>query len=70
MSTAGSAATLIQAMKELSNEWQQTKSSWHDIKSQEFERRYLEGLPAHIMQATTVIQEIDILLKKIRSDCE
>ena len=70
MSTRGSAANLVQAMKDLSVEWQQTKASWRDVKSQEFERTYLDVLPSHIARATAVMEEIDALLRKIRSDCE
>jgi len=70
MNASGAAANLIQAMKILTNEWQQTQAHWHDIKSQEFERNYLEPLPGHVAGAVTVMEEIDALLKKIRSDCE
>jgi len=70
MNAAGSAANLVQSMKNLNLQWQETQASWHDSKSQEFEKRYLEPLPGHIATALTVMEEIDLLLKKIRSDCE
>jgi len=70
MSTKGSAALLAQAAKDLSNKWQETKASWSDVKSDEFERKYIEALPAQVTQAMAVIAEIDVLLRKIRSDCE
>jgi hypothetical protein len=70
MSTKGSGSNLAQAVKDLSNAWEQTKSQWHDVKSQEFERTYIEILPAHVKHAAAVIEEIDSLLKKVRSDCE
>jgi len=70
MSTKGSGSNLAQAVKDLSNAWQQTKSHWHDVKSQEFERNYIEVLPGYVTQAMTVIEELDLLLNKIRSDCE
>jgi len=70
MSSKGSGSNLAQAVKDLSSAWEQTKSSWHDVKSQEFERNYIEILPGHVTQAMTVIEEIDLLLKKVRSDCE
>jgi len=70
MNVSGSAANLVQSLKNLTNEWEMTKSFWHDVKSQEFERTYLEPLPGHIAMAITVMEEIDQLLKKIRSDCE
>ncbi|MGB8353395.1 MAG: hypothetical protein WCD79_05870 [Chthoniobacteraceae bacterium] len=70
MSTKGSASNLIQAVKTLSFEWEQTKASWHDVKSQEFEKNYLQDLPGLATRATAVMEELDNLLKKVRSDCE
>jgi hypothetical protein len=70
MSAQGSGANLVQALKELSLRWQETKAHWHDVKSQQFERTYLEDLPDHVQRTMGVMQEIDALLKKIRTDCE
>jgi hypothetical protein len=70
MSTRGSASNLTQAAKDLANEWQQTKSSWNDTKSREFEEKYLEDLPGHVRRAALMIEEIDVVLRKIRSECE
>jgi hypothetical protein len=70
MSTRSSAANLVQSMKDLSLEWQETKSSWRDVKSAEFEGAYLDLLPNHIARAMSAIEEIDGLLRKVRSDCE
>jgi hypothetical protein len=70
MNAAGAAANLNQSVKNLNLKWQQTRESWSDLKSQEFERHYLEPMPGHLATAITVIEEIDKLLKKIRSDCE
>jgi len=70
MSARVSASNLVQAVKELSFDWQQTREHWRDVKSLEFERQYLEALPQHITRATAVMQEIDALLRKVRADCE
>ena len=70
MSTRESGANLVHALKELSLRWDETKTHWHDIKSQEFERAYLEDLPDHVQRTMSVMQEIDVLLKKIRTECE
>jgi uncharacterized protein (UPF0216 family) len=70
MSTKESGSNLVQALKELSLRWQQTKVHWHDVKSQQFEREYLESLPDHVQRTMGVMMEIDTVLKKIRSDCE
>ena len=43
MSTTGSAANLAGAYKELALRWQETRAHWHDVKSVEFDRNYLEN---------------------------
>ena len=70
MSASASASHLIQAMKELSLEWEQTKSSWRDVKSREFEEEFLAALPQDIGKAAGAMEEIEDVLKKIRNDCE
>lgn len=70
MSTAGSAANLVQAARDLSNQWQQAKVYWHDVKSQEFERNYIEGLPIQVEHAVAAMEELENILRKVRSDCE
>jgi len=69
MST-GSGSNLAQAVKSLTIAWENTKSSWNDAKSDEFERKYIEVLPGQVAQAMAVLEELDVLLNKIRSDCE
>ena len=56
--------------KELRAQWQDTKSYWKDAKSLEFEHRYMEELLASVDRAVTVIEQLDKLITKIRSDCE
>jgi hypothetical protein len=70
MSTAGIDNNLTQALKDLSADWQQAKTYWHDIKSREFEEKFLEHLPHQVARATTVIAELTALLRKVKTDCE
>lgn len=70
MSAAAGGTALIQAMKELSVEWDQARSSWRDSKSLEFEEKYLAELPQHIRRAAEAMEEIQTVLRKIRADCE
>jgi hypothetical protein len=70
MSASGGGAVLIQAMKELSAEWDQARSSWRDAKSLEFEGKYLAELPQHIRRAAEAMEEIETVLRKVRADCE
>ena len=70
MSTQGSASNLVQAARILNIEWEKTKTYWRDVKSQEFEYKYLEELPGQIASATAAMEELELLLKKVRGDCE
>ena len=70
MSTKTSAAALMQAAKNLSAEWQQAKEHWTDVKSRQFEKDHLERLPDEISRAMTVMNDLDLLLNKVRRDCE
>ena len=70
MSTKGSASNLVQAVKELSIEWQITKDYWRDVKSREFEENYIGPLPDYMIRALSVMEELDVILRKVRKDCE
>ena len=56
--------------KELLLKWAQTKESWQDAKCQEFEKHYLEELQLSVDKAVSVIEQLDKLVAKVRSDCE
>jgi len=65
-----SSARLTGLTKELRVQWLDTKSYWKDARSLEFERKYMEELFASVDRAATVIEQLDKLLTKIRTDCE
>ena len=56
--------------KELRAHWLDTKTYWKDSKSQEFEHRYMEELLASVDRTVTVIDQLEKLLTKIKTDCE
>jgi hypothetical protein len=56
--------------RELWGKWQQTKASWRDERSREFEQKYLEELVSSVDRTVTVIDQLDKLLSKVRKDCE
>ena len=64
------AANLAQATKELVLAWQQAGAYWRDAKAAEFESKYLEPLPGYLSRATTALEELDALLRKVKADCE
>jgi hypothetical protein len=70
MSLAASKSRLVAITRDLSLRWDETKNYWKDVKSREFERRYLAELFANVDRTVTVIEKLDELLKKVRSDCE
>jgi len=70
MNLAGSKSRLVSVTKELYLRWQETKNYWRDAKSEEFERRYLQELFIGVDRTVTVIEKLDELLKKVRTDCE
>jgi uncharacterized protein (UPF0276 family) len=69
MSNVG-ASNLNQAFKDFHLSWQEVRTHWRDMKSLEFEHKYLKELPAQIAQVKTVMEEMDLLLRKVRNDCE
>ncbi len=61
---------LAGATRELWLQWQETKNSWRDAKSQEFEAHYLSELVATADKSVAAIEQLDKLLTKIKKDCE
>jgi thymidylate synthase len=70
MSLTSSRARLSALTKTLLVEWDQTKETWRDAKSQEFEHRYMEELRSNVERASIIIDQLDKLVTKVRSDCE
>ncbi len=70
MSLAVNKSALISLTKELMSRWYETKETWRDAKSLEFERHYLDELQSSVNTATSAIDQLDRLVTKIRKDCE
>jgi hypothetical protein len=70
MSLSGNRGRLMAVSKELHLQWTETKNYWRDAKGQEFQQRYLDELFVGVERTVTVIEKLDELLKKVRSDCE
>jgi hypothetical protein len=62
-------ATLAAALQNLTVAWQEVRGYWRDAKCAEFEERYLRELPSRTTQATTVMSEIEKILKRAKNDC-
>ncbi len=56
--------------KDLWVHWLQTKESWADAKSLEFEQKFLQELMNSVDKTVTAIEQLDKLIQKIKKDCE
>ncbi|MBI3853853.1 MAG: hypothetical protein HY298_26810 [Verrucomicrobia bacterium] len=70
MSMAANKGRLEALTKELLSKWAQTKYSWRDAKSQEFEQRFMDELLSGVNRTVSSIQELEKTMNKVRSDCE
>ena len=70
MSLSGSRGSLTKLTKDLVVKWAETKEKWRDVKSLEFEEKYLADLPDTVNSTGTIIEELDKILRKIQNDCE
>ena len=70
MNLSGAKSRLAGSARELSLKWTETKNYWRDAKSREFERQYLEDLFVRVDKTVAIIEKLDEILKKVRSDCE
>jgi hypothetical protein len=70
MSMAANGERLASLTKELLGRWRQTREYWMDAKAREFEEHYLVELEATVRTAAQAIQNLEGVIRKIRSDCE
>jgi hypothetical protein len=70
MSLSANKGRLTGSTRELSLQWEQTKNYWRDQKSAEFEKKYLDELFVSVDKTVVVLEKLDELLKKVRTDCE
>ena len=70
MSGRVSASNLAPAIQDIQVEWDNTRGSWRDQKSREFGEKYLAVLPDILTKANALMSEVDVLIRKVRQDCE
>lgn len=61
---------LAKALKDLTLRWNETKMSWTDQKSEEFEKRYIQPMEADLRQAASAMEHIAGILNMVHRDCE
>jgi hypothetical protein len=70
MNLSGHKAQISGSTKELMLRWQETKNYWRDGKAREFQDHYLAELQARVDKATTIIDKLEEVLKKVHDDCD
>jgi hypothetical protein len=70
MNLSGNKGRLVGLTREITLRWSETKNHWRDAKSEEFERRFMAELAASVNRSVLIVEKLDELLKKVRSDCE
>jgi tRNA uridine 5-carbamoylmethylation protein Kti12 len=70
MNLSGNKSRLVGLTRDIMLRWNETKNFWRDAKSDEFERRFIAELDAHVNRTVLIVDKLDELLKKVRSDCE
>jgi len=60
---------LTKSMKELMNRWGETRSTWDDAQSREFEERFLVSLEQDLRNALGSMDHMANLLQQVRRDC-
>ena len=70
MNLNGSKSRLAGLTKDISVRWSDTKEHWRDQRSAHFEREFMQELFPRVSQATTAMEKLDELFKRIRRDCE
>jgi hypothetical protein len=63
-------AQLNKAMKELLARWNETRSSWDDSRSREFEEKYVNLLATDLKTTLTAMDHLAILMQQVQRDCE
>jgi len=61
---------LNKSMKELMHRWIETKSSWDDIRSRQFEEEHLISLESDLRNALSAMDHMAVILNQIHRDCE
>jgi hypothetical protein len=70
MNLSGNKGRLTGLTREILLRWSETKNHWRDAKSEEFERHFLAELSASVNRTVVIMEKLDEVLKKVRSDCE
>jgi hypothetical protein len=61
---------IAKAMKDLTAKWQDVKMDWNDSRSDEMEKEFLNTLEIDARAAGAAMDQMAILLQKVRQECQ
>ena len=70
MNLSGNKSRLVGLTREIMLRWGETKNSWRDARAEEFDHRFMAELDAQVNRTVLIVDKLDELLKKVRSECE
>ncbi len=70
MSAQASKARLAGLLKQLVGSWEETQSSWADDKAREFHDRHMVELMAQVEKTLTSLDQLEVIIQKMKDDCE
>ncbi len=70
MNLSGQKSRLTGLTRQILLDWAETKAHWSDARSREFDSRYMIELLASVDRTAQVVDKLEVLLTKVRSDCE
>jgi hypothetical protein len=70
MNLSGQKSRLLALTKQISLDWTETQNHWSDSRSREFDSRHMTELFANVERASIMLDKLEALLNKVRSDCE
>ena len=70
MSAQSSKARLAGLLKQLIGHWEETRGTWADDKAREFHDRYMVELMAQVEKTLTSLDQLELVIQKMKDDCE
>jgi hypothetical protein len=61
---------LLALTKDLLQSWESARTVWKDEKAASFEQIYLKELEPSVNRAIHGMEKLNVLLEKVRKDCE
>lgn len=62
--------TLAKAIKTLEARWQETEVEWNDAQSRDFEKRFIAPINVDLQSAVAAMDQVAVLLSRIRQECQ